>query len=138
MHQLSIALKKPLLRRSLFVVALLTLTLLTSALLPEQPTAHANPTSFYPKMWVTTFAAAHGKHQNGILNAGRNYVYCKSLGTRTSDNAGNYNDYWLLTDMDTGGTDFVSAYYLKKWGNNIAKDDAGREIPDCRPPTSAP
>ena len=43
-----------------------------------------------------------------------------------------YNHWWLWTDLDVGGPKgWVSAYYLKYWGNDVAKDDSGHVIPDC-------
>jgi hypothetical protein len=33
--------------------------------------------------------------------------------------------------MDTGGQDYVSAYYLRRWGNDEAKDVNGTDIPNC-------
>ncbi|MEO7020751.1 MAG: M23 family peptidase, partial [Ktedonobacteraceae bacterium] len=69
--------------------------------------------------------------QVGTLNAGTNYVYCKEWGANTSDNNGNFNHYWLWTDLDTGGKGWVSAYYLSRWGNDQAMDNSGNVIPDC-------
>ena len=42
-----------------------------------------------------------------------------------------YNHWWLYTDMDTGGRDFVSAYYLSGQGNDVAKDVNGQDIHTC-------
>jgi len=128
-------------------MALLILALLTSTLVPSRP-SYAHPatsstagsalkaTGSINKYWVTTFANARGLQKNGILYAGRNYVYCKmdfitDPRTNVRDAAGNYNKWWLWTDMDTGGQDYVSAYYLSKWGNDEAKDDNGQDIPLC-------
>ncbi|RPF33818.1 CHAP domain-containing protein [Streptomyces sp. TLI_185] len=81
-------------------------------------------------VWVRTFAAAKGLNDGGTLNAGRNYVFCKIWGDKVgSDSA--YNHWWLSTDMDTGGKDFVSAYYLSGQGNDVAKDENGDDIPEC-------
>ncbi len=71
----------------------------------------------------------------GVLNAGTNYVFCKVRGARVGS-ATQYNHWWLLTDLDVvhaGGRRraYVSAYYLKRWGNDMARDNAGRTIPDC-------
>lgn len=47
-------------------------------------------------------------------------------------NSTTYNDWWLRTDPDTGPAgQYVSAYYLSKWGNDEAKDNNGNVIPDC-------
>jgi len=84
---------------------------------------------------VTTFANAPGyganQTQDGTLYAGTNYVFCKEWGKEVSDSSGAYNHWWLWTDLDTGGQGWVSAYYLSKWGNDVAKDNSGNVIPNC-------
>jgi hypothetical protein len=60
-----------------------------------------------------------------------NYVFCKAWGSKVSDSSGNYNHWWLWTDLDTGGKGWVSAYYLTLWGNDVAKDNSGHVIPTC-------
>jgi hypothetical protein len=88
--------------------------------------------------WVSTFANAPGRSspggtQTGTLYAGYNYVYCKVWGP-VVQSGGAYNHYWLKTDLDTGypwQNQWVSAYYLTKWGNDEAKDDDGHVIRDC-------
>ncbi|MEV4752492.1 hypothetical protein AB0K21_39565 [Streptosporangium sp. NPDC049248] len=45
-----------------------------------------------------------------------------------------YNHWWLKTDLDSGDpwkNQWVSAYYLARWGNDQAKDNSGRDIPNC-------
>ncbi|MFF1723255.1 CHAP domain-containing protein [Streptomyces sviceus] len=82
------------------------------------------------RYWVKTFAAARGLENGGTLNSGRNYVFCKVWGDRTgSDSA--YNHWWFYTDMDSGGRDYVSAYYLSGQGNDSAQDENGNDIPQC-------
>ena len=88
--------------------------------------------------WVDTFAAAPvyaspaSTTRTGTLNAGTNYVYCKVWGREISDSSGNYNHWWLLTDPDSGPAgQYVSAYYLSKWGDDQALDNDGDAIPDC-------
>nr|WP_308012216.1 SH3 domain-containing protein [Streptomyces acidipaludis] len=89
------------------------------------------------KYWVDTFAnapvyaSATSTTQTGTLNAGTDYVYCKvwgrMIGTSTS-----YNHWWLRTDPDVGPAgQYVSAYYLSRWGNDEAKDNNGTVVPDC-------
>jgi hypothetical protein len=89
------------------------------------------------KYWVDTFANAPvyasptSTAQTGTLYGGTNYVYCKvwgrMIGTSTS-----YNHWWLRTDPDVGpANQYVSAYYLSRWGNDEAKDNNGTVIPDC-------
>lgn len=96
--------------------------------------ASAPPTAKY---WVDTFADAPvyasptSSVQTGTLYAGTNYVYCKVWGPMVGDST-TYNHWWLLTDPDVGpGDQYVSAYYLSKWGNDQALDDNGNPIPDC-------
>ena len=107
-----------------------------TAVEPAAPGAAAAPTSIpTTKWWITTGSNAPGYRggwtQVGTLNAGVNYVYCKSWGAEVSDSSGNYNHYWLWTDLDTGGSGWVSAYYLSLWGNDQALDNNGNVIPDC-------
>ncbi|MER7908994.1 M23 family metallopeptidase [Streptomyces sp. NPDC096068] len=95
------------------------------------------------KYWVDTFANATGYAQantgnaQGVLNAGTNYVYCKVWGQEIRDASGNYNHWWLRTDLDTvyagknGRNAHVSAYYLSRWGNDEARDNSGAVIPTC-------
>jgi hypothetical protein len=91
-----------------------------------------------PKVWVTTFANAPGYSKpggtrTGTLNAGTNYVYCKVWGPIVQSGS-SYNHWWLLTDLDSGNpwrNQYVSAYYLSKWGNDVAKDNNGVVIRNC-------
>ncbi|MEV7673647.1 M23 family metallopeptidase [Streptomyces sp. NPDC088752] len=95
------------------------------------------------KYWVDTFANATGYAQantndaQGVLNAGTNYVYCKVWGQEVRDASGNYNHWWLRTDLDTvyagknGRNAHVSAYYLSRWGDDEARDNNGTVIPTC-------
>ncbi|GAA3056822.1 hypothetical protein GCM10020229_80680 [Kitasatospora albolonga] len=91
------------------------------------------------KFWVDTFAAAPGFQQpggggqSGTLNAGTNYVYCRVWGPEAR-NGSDYNHWWLRTDLDTGSpwqNQYVSALYLSRWGNDVAKDNNGTDIPNC-------
>lgn len=106
---------------------------------PAPPPPAPAPTGKY---WVTTwrnatgFANVAGGNPQGILNAGTNYVYCKvwgmSIGTGSQ-----FNHWWMRTDLDrvypgkSGRGAYVSAFYLSRWGNDQAKDNAGRDIPNC-------
>jgi hypothetical protein len=100
------------------------------------------------KYWVDTFGTASGYQDewcykvgvqrcapDGVLYAGTNYVFCKIWGAEKR--VGNaYNHWWLLTDLDSvysgrDGRSFVSAYYLSRWGNDVAKDNNGTVIPNC-------
>jgi hypothetical protein len=101
------------------------------------------------KYWVDTFAAATGwdsptcaddspsrKCQaNGKLDAGKNYVFCKKKGSEVREGS-QYNHWWLSTDLDQVNPGkphraWVSAFYLKRWGNDEARDNDGHEIPNC-------
>ncbi|WP_214109633.1 CHAP domain-containing protein [Acrocarpospora catenulata] len=90
------------------------------------------------KYWVDTFAAAPGYSspggiRTGTLNAGTNYVFCKVWGPNVQVGS-DYNHWWLKTDLDSGSpwqNQYVSAYYLSRWGNDVAKDNSGVVIPDC-------
>lgn len=87
---------------------------------------------------VTTYADAPGysspgKNRTGTLKKGTGYVYCKVKGPKVQHGS-SYNTWWLRTDLDTGNpwrNQYVSAYYLAKWGNDQAKDDSGRTIRTC-------
>jgi len=89
-------------------------------------------------VWVDTFANAPGRStpggtQTGTLYAGRNYVYCRVWGPNVQVGSA-FNHWWLKTDLDTGNpwqNQWVSAYYLSRWGNDVAKDNNGVDIPPC-------
>ncbi|MFF2653705.1 M23 family metallopeptidase [Streptomyces sp. NPDC058045] len=90
------------------------------------------------KYWVDTFSNAPGyaspssTAQTGTLYKGTNYVFCKVWGREIRDGSGNFNHWWLRTDLDVGpGNQYVSAYYLARWGNDQARDNNGTVIPDC-------
>ncbi len=90
------------------------------------------------KYYVDIFANAPGYSspggtRTGTLNAGTNYVYCKVWGPNVQVGSG-YNHWWLKTDLESGNpwqNQYVSAYYLKRWGNDQAKDNNGGEIRNC-------
>ncbi|MBO9663721.1 N-acetylmuramoyl-L-alanine amidase [Dokdonella sp.] len=89
------------------------------------------------RYWVDTFADAPGfgspssTAQTGTLYAGTNYVYCKTWG-REIRNGVSFNHWWLKTDLDVGpAAQWVSAYYLDRWGNDEARDNDGYDLPRC-------
>ncbi|MFI6886648.1 N-acetylmuramoyl-L-alanine amidase [Streptosporangium canum] len=90
------------------------------------------------KYWVDTHSAAPGHSspggtRTGTLNQGTNYVYCRTWGPNVQV-GGDYNHWWLKTDLDSGSpwqNQWVSAYYLARWGNDVAKDNSGNDIPNC-------
>ena len=91
-----------------------------------------------PRYWVDTFAAAPGYSspggtRTGTLFAATNYVYCKVWGPIVQS-AGGYNHWWMRTDLDEGSPtqdQYVSAFYLSRWGNDEARDNSGTTLPDC-------
>ncbi len=100
------------------------------------------------KYWVDTFADATGYASTdcvgdsrpacapqGTLLKGTHYVLCKKWGDEVRAGS-DHNHWWLLTDLDRvapggRGRAYVSAYYLKRWGDDEAKDNDGRDIPLC-------
>ncbi|MGH9111022.1 MAG: M23 family metallopeptidase [Acidimicrobiales bacterium] len=81
---------------------------------------------------ASVFASPTSTTATGTLYAGTNYVYCKAWGREIRDSSGNYNHWWLKTDPDVGpANQYVSAYYLSRWGNDEAKDNSGTVIPNC-------
>ncbi|MFD0479996.1 N-acetylmuramoyl-L-alanine amidase [Nonomuraea thailandensis] len=90
------------------------------------------------KYWVDTFAdapgyATPGGTRTGTLLRGTNYVYCRTWGPIVQS-GNSFNHWWLKTDLDSGNpwqNQWVSAYYLSRWGNDEAKDNNGNDIPDC-------
>lgn len=88
---------------------------------------------------VDTNAAAPGYDKpggvkTGTLNAGTNYVYCKVWGPNVTSGA-SFNHWWLKTDLDVGpANQWVSAIYLSRWGNDIAKANNGADLPNCYAP----
>lgn len=112
---------------------------------PESPitmtSTNACGTTLAPapgRYWVDTFANAPGRAtpggtRTGTLYAGRNYAYCKKWGPNVQVGS-SYNHWWLKTDLDSGSPwqgQWVSAYYLSRWGSDVVKDDDGRTIPTC-------
>ena len=97
----------------------------------------APPPATTPTYWVDTWAAAPGfpsptgGSQSGTLHQGTHYVYCKAWGRRQGT-ASQFNHWWLKTDLDVGPAgQWVSAYYLSRWGNDEARDNDGYDIPRC-------
>ncbi|WP_354644381.1 C40 family peptidase [Kitasatospora camelliae] len=89
------------------------------------------------RYWVDTFANASvyasptSTASTGTLFQGTNYVYCKAWGRRIV-NGSSHNRWWLKTDPDSGPAgQWVSAYYLSRWGNDEARDNNGTVIPNC-------
>ncbi|WP_206050625.1 C40 family peptidase [Nocardioides speluncae] len=100
-------------------------------------TSPPSPPPAPSKYWVDTFANASvfgsstSSTATGTLYGGTNYVYCKAWGRKVGNDT-SYNHWWLKTDPDIGpGAQWVSAYYLSRWGNDIAKDNNGVTIHNC-------
>jgi hypothetical protein len=66
----------------------------------------------------------------GQLSEGVHKVQCRFWSTEVKMN-GQFNHYWLRLPRQGQSDVYFSAFYLKNWGNDIAKDDTGAEIPDC-------
>lgn len=115
---------------------------------PEMPPPQPPPPVPTTKYFCDTFATGLGYrgpnclHSTdpacaavGRLFAQTNYVFCKRFGDEMRVGA-DFNHWWLLTDLDENfpgfsGRAYVSAYYLTRWGNDVAKDNLGQVIPDC-------
>ncbi|WP_067472723.1 hypothetical protein [Actinomadura hibisca] len=109
------------------------------------------PVTVGERFWVDTFQEAEGFARPdsssgviGTLDAGRNWVLCRRRGSREqrTDARGrtHHNHWWLLTSIDRyygdGGHNpraWVSALYLTRWGDDEAKDNDGRDVPQCPP-----
>ncbi|MCI1730111.1 MAG: N-acetylmuramoyl-L-alanine amidase [Chiayiivirga sp.] len=99
---------------------------------PPPPAADTNV-----RYWVDTYANAPGygspssTAQTGTLYQGTSYVYCKTWG-REVRNGSTFNRWWMKTDLDVGpANQWVSAYYLSRWGNDEARDNGGYDLPRC-------
>jgi hypothetical protein len=59
-------------------------------------------------------------------------VWCRRWGGEVSDSQGNFNHWWLWTDLDVGSRGWISAYYIQGQGNDQANDMyTGKPIPNC-------
>jgi uncharacterized protein (DUF779 family) len=116
----------------------------------SQPGPSATPPAATSRTYlVQTFGTAYGylspfcvednsprcRPQGELWAAPRNYVFCKKWGEEMRIGS-SYNHWWLLTDLDRvypgrSGRAYVSAYYLSRWGNDVAKDNYGNVIPNC-------
>ena len=108
-------------------------TLINNGTAPPPPA----PSPSNVRYWVDTYANAPGyasptsTAQTGTLYQGTSYVYCKTWG-REIRSGSSFNRWWLKTDLDVGpGNQYVSAYYLSRWGNDEARDNDGYDLPRC-------
>jgi hypothetical protein len=93
------------------------------------------------KSWINIWTTAIGRagtdntcSQIGQSNTNTNpqYVWCRRWGGEVNDGRGNFNHWWLWTDLDTGGRGWISAYYIQGQGNDQANDMyTGKPIPNC-------
>ena len=63
-------------------------------------------------------------------------ISCRRWGGEVSDSAGNYNHWWLWTELDQPKDlhqhGWISAYYIKDEGNDKAYDiNTGQDIAEC-------
>ncbi len=107
-------------------------TLINGGTAPPPPPAPGNV-----RYWVDTWANAPGyasstsTAQTGTLYQGTSYVYCKTWGREVRSGT-SFNRWWLKTDLDVGpGNQYVSAFYLSRWGNDEARDNDGYDLPRC-------
>lgn len=62
------------------------------------------------------------------------FVFCRTWGSEVRDSNGNYNHWWLWTQLDSplNAPAWISAYYIQGQGNDQANDlNTGKPIPDC-------
>lgn len=94
------------------------------------------PPNGYPgtRAYINIFTTAIGRlgSDNACPQVGQSYtatnpqyVWCRRWGGLVSDGV-NYNHWWLWTDLDTGGSGWISAYYISNQG-----DDHADGVPDC-------
>ena len=97
---------------------------------PPSPPASTN---YWVDTWANApgYASATSTAQTGTLYQGTSYVYCKTWG-REVRSGSSFNHWWLKTDLDVGpANQYVSAYYLSRWGNDEARDNDGYDLPRC-------
>jgi hypothetical protein len=111
---------------------------------PPPPGNSCSGPGGYPgyKTYVRIFATApgHSGPSNNCPQVGASYtasnpqyIWCRRWGQEVRDGQGNYNHWWLWTDLDTGGSGWISAYYIAGQGNDQADDiNTGNAIPACR------
>ena len=99
--------------------------------------APPGPAPANPRYWMDTHANAPGygsptsTSQTGTLYQGTSYVYCKTWG-REIRSGNSFNHWWLKTDLDVGpANQWISGFYLSRWGNDEARDNDGYDLPRC-------
>ncbi len=74
------------------------------------------------------YPSPDSQFSTGVLYKGRNFVFGKRWGRKIETGQG-FNHWWLKTVPDEGTGEWVSAYYLTHWGNDVAKDNDGHVLP---------
>jgi hypothetical protein len=109
-----------------------------AALLCVSPSSTPNPV-----YRINLFANADGhtgtyntcpKVGTSLTTTNPQYISCRRWGGEVRDSAGNYNHYWLWTELDQppGSHGWISAYYIQGEGNDRAYDiNTKQEILDC-------
>jgi murein DD-endopeptidase MepM/ murein hydrolase activator NlpD len=108
----------------------------------SQPPLCSSPSSWpstksYVNIWTTAIGRLGISNDcpqvgKSYTSSNPQYVWCRKWGDEVRDGNGNYNHWWLWTDLDTGGRGWISAYYIKGQGNDQADDiNTGRPIPSC-------
>ncbi len=105
---------------------------IVNALWGGPPVAQNSATRYWIDIFENAgvFGSPTSQVRTGTLFKGTNYVFGKRLGRVISTPQG-HNHWWLKTDPDVGSGQWVSAYYLTRWGSDEAKDNNGQSIPDC-------
>jgi hypothetical protein len=95
------------------------------------PASSTPPTKFFVDTFADApvFAQPGTGHPSGTLFKGTNYVFGKRLGPKVGDNT-IFNHFWMKTVPDEGSGQWVSAYFLARWGNDEAKDNNGVVLPN--------
>ena len=109
---------------------------------PPQPSCAAPSGWPGTKYWIRIFATAPaysgtstscGRVGENTTASNPQYIWCRRWGAEVRDGQGNYNHWWLWTDLDTGGRGWISAYYIQGQGNDQANDmNTGAPIAECR------
>jgi len=100
-----------------------------------------NPPSTTWRIVLFHDADGHSGPDNSCPNVGKSMtstnpqdVWCRRWGGEVRDAAGNFNHWWLWTELDTGGDGWIAAYYIQGEGNDQANDSqSGQAIADCPP-----
>jgi hypothetical protein len=109
----------------------------SDAMMPPMPCAPPASTPS-PRFKINLFANADGrtgpelscaKVGSSFTSTNPQTISCRRWGGEVRDSAGNYNHWWLWTELDqpTGAHAWISAYYIKNEGNDEAYDITTRQ-----------